>query len=56
MRGSAAMSTLISGGLVFLLAGVTDVYEVLFKSTGIILGTLVAIYMIGKSHCFDIGS
>ena len=31
-----------------MMAGNTDIYEVIFKSTGIILGTLVAIYMLGK--------
>ena len=48
VRISAAASTLMAGGLVFAMAGSTDVYEVVFKSTGIMLGTLIAIYFSGK--------
>ena len=51
IRISAALCTALASGLVFLLAGTTvEIYELLFKSTGIILGTLVALYLLGKSH------
>ena len=40
---------MLSGCMVFAVAGMsTDIYELLFKSTGILIGTLVAIYVIGK--------
>ena len=48
VRLLAMTSTLMAGSLVFLVAGNTDLYEVLFKTTGVILGTLLAIYTLGK--------
>ena len=48
VRLLAMTSTLMAGSLVFLIAGNTDLYEVVFKTTGIILGTLLAIYILGK--------
>ena len=53
VRVLSAVSTLIAGGLIFLIKGHVDIYEVIFKATGIILGTLVAIYILGKSKCFQ---
>jgi len=47
VRLLAMTSTLMAGSLVFLVAGNTDLYEVVFKTTGIILGTLLAIYILG---------
>ena len=48
VRLLAMTSTLMAGSLVFLISGNTDLYEVVFKTTGIILGTLLAIYILGK--------
>ena len=48
VRLLAMTSTMMAGSLVFVVAGNTDLYEVLFKSTGVILGTLLAIYILGK--------
>ena len=48
VRLLAMTSTLMAGSLVFLVSGNTDLYEVVFKTTGIILGTLLAIYILGK--------
>ena len=51
VRILASVSTMLSGCMVFAVAGMsTDIYELLFKSMGILIGTLVAIYVIGKSY------
>ena len=53
IRFLASMSTFLSGCMVFGISNYsTDVYDFLFKSTGIIMGTLVAIYVIGKPCLF----
>ena len=45
----ASGSTFLSGCMVFSVASPnSDIYEFIFKSSGVILGTLVAIYVIGK--------
>ena len=46
----ASGSTFLSGCMVFSVASPnSDIYEFIFKSSGVILGTLVAIYVIGKT-------
>ncbi len=49
VRILASLSTLFAGGIVFVIAsGSADAYEVILASTGTVLGTLVAVFIIGK--------